>query len=50
MKYLIKVKLEKIILIMLDMKKKIINFNEYYKKLKTNDVNCEIKQQLLKEI
>lgn len=47
---LYKEKLEQIILIIPDMKKKITNLMNTIEKLETNDSNCEIKQQMLKEI
>jgi hypothetical protein len=47
---LYKEKLEQIILIIPDMKKKITNLMNTIEKLETDDNNCEIKQQMLKEI
>lgn len=47
---LYKEKLEQIILIIPDMKKKITNLMNTIEKLETGDSNCEIKQQMLKEI
>lgn len=47
---LYKEKLEQIILIIPDMKKKITNLMNTIEKLETDDSNCEIKQQMLKEI
>jgi hypothetical protein len=43
-------KLEQIILIIPDIKRKIINLINTIEKLETDDNNCEIKQQMLKEI
>lgn len=47
---LYKDKLEQIILIIPDIKRKIINLIDTIEKLETDDSNCEIKQQMLKEI
>ena len=47
---LYKEKLEQIILIIPDIKKKITNLMNSIEKLETDDSNCEIKQQMLKEI
>lgn len=43
-------KLEQIILIIPDIKRKIINLMDTIEKLETDDNNCEKKQQMLKEI
>jgi len=47
---LYKEKLEQIILIIPDIKRKIINLMDTIEKLETDDNNCEKKQQMLKEI
>ena len=43
-------KLEQVILIIPDIKRKIINIKDTIEKLETDDNNCEKKQQMLKEI
>ena len=47
---LYKEKLEQIILIIPDMKRKIVNLIDTIEKLETDNNNCEKKQQMLKEI
>jgi|SaaInlStandDraft_5_1057022.scaffolds.fasta_scaffold08136_7 hypothetical protein len=47
---LYKEKLEQLILIIPDIKRKIINLIDTVEKLETDDDNCEKKQQMLKEI